>query len=96
MLTQYATLSGKATSSSADCQGGCCQADATAWMVQNGHWVFNNILCCCCVPSCRLLASSCTDVQEHAAAALMNMARDIIYGIPVAIAAAGGIPALVR
>jgi hypothetical protein len=45
---------------------------------------------------CRLLASSCTDVQEHAAAALMNMARDIIYGIPVAIAAAGGIPALVR
>jgi hypothetical protein len=46
--------------------------------------------------ACRLLASSCTDVQEHAAAALMNMARDIIYGIPVAIAAAGGIPALVR
>jgi hypothetical protein len=47
-------------------------------------------------PLCRLLASSCQDVQEHAAAALMNMARDIIYGIPVAIAAAGGIPALVR
>jgi hypothetical protein len=46
--------------------------------------------------ACRLLASSCQDVQEHAAAALMNMARDIIYGIPVAIAAAGGIPALVR
>lgn len=44
----------------------------------------------------QLLGSDCADVQEHAAATLLNLARDIVFDIPMTIADAGGIPALVR